>query len=302
MMRGAVVLVFALVTLAAAVLLLVAVGVYVYRDANRRGMNAPLWALVAVLAPSLVGLLVYLLVRGNYSDLRCPRCGAAVGEQFVVCPQCGAKLRPSCPNCAAPVEPGWKVCPICAHPLPEQQTDIHPPIKAKDRSLWKVLAIVLIVPILMLGLLFAAMRVVPGGGVSSFRAVTVSTYYEEMTEKEEIGGAEPKTVAAVKDWAENVDFTVRSAYALQYTNAYNQHYFLVYIPSIGKPSRASFGQSSGIFGTALKLELDSASGEISFLNLYSSAEKVPQLKIKIDGKSIPCEVTTVDYNPTLYFN
>ena len=296
MERTVIVVIPILLVMAFLILLPVVIGVYVYRDANRRGMNALLWALVAVFAPSLVGFLIYLLVRGNYSDLRCPRCGAPVDGQFVVCPVCGAKLRPSCPNCAMPVEPDWKLCPRCAQPLPERQTDVDVPVREKDRSLWKVLAVVLIVPILLLTLLFLAMRVSSGGGSASFRAVTVSEYYEEM---EEDGKAE--TAAAVKDWAESVDWTVRSAYALRYTSEYNQHFFLVYIPGIGEPNRVGFGPSSSIFGTTLKLELDSSGGETAFLNLSSSAEKIPNLKIKIDGKTIPCEVTTVDYNPTLYF-
>ena len=52
------------------------IGVYVYRDAKRRGMNAALWTLIAILAPSLIGFIIYLLVRGNYSNLKCPRCAA----------------------------------------------------------------------------------------------------------------------------------------------------------------------------------------------------------------------------------
>lgn len=83
-------------------------GIYVYRDAKSRGMNAPLWTLIAVLAPVFVGLIIYLLVRGSYSDLKCPNCAAPVTEQFR-----------SCPSCAAPVEPDWKVCPHCGNPLSE---------------------------------------------------------------------------------------------------------------------------------------------------------------------------------------
>ena len=48
------------------------IGVYVYRDAKRRNMNAPLWTIIAILAPSLIGFIIYLLVRGNYSNLKCP--------------------------------------------------------------------------------------------------------------------------------------------------------------------------------------------------------------------------------------
>lgn len=296
MTRSAIVAIPVLMVVALAACLPFVIGVYVYRDANRRGMNAILWALVAVLAPSLIGLLVYLLVRGNYSDLRCPKCDAPVEDRFVVCPKCGAKLRPSCPNCAMPVEPDWKLCPRCAQPLPEVQTDVCTPVRAKDRSTWKVLAIVLIIPVLLIALLTLGMRTVAAGGSSSFRPVTVSEYYEEME-----ADGKTETAVKVKAWAESVDFTVHSAYALRYTNSYNQHYFLVYIPSIGEPNRVVFGPSSSIFGTTLKLELNSSGGEVTFLNLCSSAEKIPSLKIKIDGKNIPCEVTAVDYNPTLYF-
>ena len=297
MMRSAIVAIPVLIVVAIAACLPFVLGVYVYRDANRRGMNAILWALVAVLAPSLIGLLVYLLVRGNYSDLRCPKCDAPVEERFVVCPQCGAKLRPSCPNCAMPVEPDWKLCPRCTQPLPEVQTDVRAPVRAKDRSMWKVLAIVLVVPILVIAMLVLAMRMYSGGGGSvGIRQTAVSEYYEEMTESGRTDDA-----AKVKDWAEHVDFTVQSAYALRYTNSYNQHYFLVYVPSVGWPDHSRIGQSSSIFGTAVKLDFDAGSGEQVFFSLYSYSEKVPKLKIKIGGKTIPCEVTTVAYDPALYF-
>ena len=34
----------------------------------------------AALCPSFLGLIVYLLVRGTYSNWKCPRCGGAVRE------------------------------------------------------------------------------------------------------------------------------------------------------------------------------------------------------------------------------
>ena len=40
------------------------IGVLVYRDASRQAMSSPLlWALLAALAPSFIGLIVYLVVR-----------------------------------------------------------------------------------------------------------------------------------------------------------------------------------------------------------------------------------------------
>ena len=60
------------------------IGVYVYRDANRRGMNALVWTLIALFAPSLIGFIIYLLVRSGYSDLECPRCQTAIKEEYVL--------------------------------------------------------------------------------------------------------------------------------------------------------------------------------------------------------------------------
>ena len=44
------------------------IGVYVYRDAKRRQMNAVAWTAIAVLAPTFIGLIIYLLVRRNKYD------------------------------------------------------------------------------------------------------------------------------------------------------------------------------------------------------------------------------------------
>jgi len=80
----------------------VMIGVYVYRDAARRDMNAAIWTVIALLAPFLTGFIIYLIVRGSYINLKCPSCAAAVTGQYVVCPKCGIKLKSTCPNCGSP--------------------------------------------------------------------------------------------------------------------------------------------------------------------------------------------------------
>lgn len=290
-----------LIVMAVIISLPIIIAVYVYRDANRRGMNAILWALVAAIAPALVGLIVYLLVRGNYSDLRCPKCDAPVVEQYVVCPKCGTKLRASCPSCATPVEPDWKVCPKCTQPLPEYQTDIQVPVRSKDTSLWKVLAIVLIIPILLIVMLvFGFSAYLPSGGSVSCREATTQEYFEEMNREVDADIAEK-----VKDWLDDADITQASSYALRYehkTDTGNDYYFLVYVPSVGgKQVHSGIGQSSSIFGSTLTLNLSNSSGQATLFNISSSADNAPNLKVTIDGKKIPCNVTTVDYNPTLFY-
>ena len=41
------------------------IGIWVYRDAESRGMSGVLWLLI-VLVVSLVGLVIYLIVRGSH--------------------------------------------------------------------------------------------------------------------------------------------------------------------------------------------------------------------------------------------
>lgn len=290
------------IVLAVIIILPFIIGVYVYRDAKNRGMNAILWALVAALVPSLIGLLVYLLVRSNYSDLRCPQCDTPVKEQFVVCPKCGAKLRPACPNCATPVEADWKLCPKCTHPLDEIQADVRMPIKATDRSIWKVLAIVLIIPALLIAILALSLSVSFSGGSSSFRVASIEEYYEEMNT--EGYAAEAVIAGKVREWMNSLDAETNHAYALRYdysTETGNEYFFLVYVPNAGNQTNSGMGQSSSIFGTTLTLELQQTGNSGYLFNITSSADKAPNLKVVLDGKKIPCEVTTVDYNPTLFY-
>jgi hypothetical protein len=99
--------------------------IWVYVDARKRGMNGILWVVV-VLVGSLIGLIVYIVVReekrgkippdvyqghgppqqGQISDLQthytpripqtgegsmCKRCGAPLGHETKFCPNCGLR-------------------------------------------------------------------------------------------------------------------------------------------------------------------------------------------------------------------
>ncbi len=274
------------------------VGVYVYRDAKRRGMRAGLWALAAALVPALIGLIVYLLVRGNYLSLRCPQCDWPVTAQLTACPQCGTKLRPACPACRRPVEPDWKVCPHCAAPLPPAQPDVREPVRRKDRTVWKVLVVVLVVPALLIALLLFGLTSQRGRGSASFREVRVEDYGEEMGEI-----AASEAAAGAMQWLEGLDAEIGHAYALRYAHldGAGGYYFLVYVPGAGGTPSAGLEQSESIFGTALTLELAYTGDSGALWNVAFSGDSAPNLIIRLAGKRIPCEVETVAYNPTVYY-
>lgn len=87
------VLVFLLLVLAVEVCL----GVWTYRDAKARGLEAGIWTAVVVLVPSFVGLLIYLLVgrrrvAGDPCWVYCPRCGSRTEAGHPYCSSCGVEL------------------------------------------------------------------------------------------------------------------------------------------------------------------------------------------------------------------
>ena len=291
--------IFSLVVLAALLTIPVMIGVYVYRDARRRGMNTALWMLIAVAAPALIGFIIYLLVRGNSPDLQCPQCAEPVTEQYVICPHCGAKLRPACPNCSFPVEADWKVCPKCAAPLEGMEMPPAPPQRQRDKTLGKILIAIIVVPVALIALAVF--------GLTAFQSVTGSSTMREVTFDEYDQEQESETVReAVHEWLDSLDVRSDRAYALRYDysnelGAGQEHYYLLYVPAGGQSPSTSFGTDAGLFGTTLNLRLERTGYSDSLYCVQTSVESTPKPRIVLGGKHIRCEVQVVDYNPTLFF-
>ncbi len=106
------------------ILIWICVVIWIYRDAQSRGMNGALWALL-VFFGNLIGLLIYLIVRSDRPLLvaetkpaqTCPSCKKTVVQSYTYCPHCGKSLQSVCPACGKQVEPGWKACPHCGSRL-----------------------------------------------------------------------------------------------------------------------------------------------------------------------------------------
>jgi DNA-directed RNA polymerase subunit RPC12/RpoP len=100
--------------------------VWVYRDAERRGMNGILWALLVFIG-NIIGLIIYLILRSDAAFApkaepaahTCPKCQKSVSSTYVFCPYCAAKLHTICSECGKPTEKNWKACPHCGKNLKE---------------------------------------------------------------------------------------------------------------------------------------------------------------------------------------
>lgn len=137
----------------------VLIGIYVYRDAKSRGMDAVLWTLVAIIVPSFIGLIIYLIVRKDHIILNCPKCGGDVQEHFATCPNCGQKLKANCSNCGTALNPEWKICPQCGKEITET-AEFTPPISNKGKGNKGLLALIITIvaiPIVIIALLIVGL-------------------------------------------------------------------------------------------------------------------------------------------------
>ena len=89
---------------------------YIYGDARRRGMRYVLWTLLAVLAPSGIGILLYFILR-EPRQVHCTKCGCSMNPNFAYCPRCGGTMSATCAQCHRVAQPGWSHCAWCGGKL-----------------------------------------------------------------------------------------------------------------------------------------------------------------------------------------
>ena len=94
--------------------ILVFLGIWTYKDAKSRGLNAPLWTLVVILGSnSMLGLLLYILIGRRESKITCPECSQKTSSKAVYCDHCGKTIDRSRVN-PGPSAKKWLIAMLAA--------------------------------------------------------------------------------------------------------------------------------------------------------------------------------------------
>jgi RNA polymerase subunit RPABC4/transcription elongation factor Spt4 len=131
----------AAVLIAYAVILLLGMGVWAYRDIKQRTHDgwAQAFAVGMVVLFNIPGLILYLILRPNETltetyerrleteallrelpqQRTCSRCGRVAREDFLICPHCRTVLREPCLGCGRTLELEWSACPYCGAQGPQ---------------------------------------------------------------------------------------------------------------------------------------------------------------------------------------
>lgn len=64
-------------------------GIWTYKDATNKGLNAKLWTLIVAFGPSGIGLLIYFLVGRKQSFIKCVNCSNSIPSDSKYCNKCG---------------------------------------------------------------------------------------------------------------------------------------------------------------------------------------------------------------------
>jgi len=140
----------------------IALVVWTNRDIRKRARDplVHILATVLVILLNLPGVLVYLILRPQYSleeeyqrtleeeallqaiedQALCPGCERRIKDDWQICPTCQTKLKKACLKCGKLMELAWNICPFCGTPVPgvrkegpaEEKVQASPEEQAED--------------------------------------------------------------------------------------------------------------------------------------------------------------------------
>lgn len=77
------------------ILAIIFLGIWVYKDAKSRGLDAGKWTAIVVLVPNLIGLIIYFIIGRNEEQIQCDSCNSNVQVKSKYCMNCGKEINKS---------------------------------------------------------------------------------------------------------------------------------------------------------------------------------------------------------------
>lgn len=151
------------------------------------------------------------------------------------------------------------------------------------------------IPVILVVLMYLFIVLNFSAGSVSCHEVSVQELFDTLESRE--------ILEDVMNWLDETELMSNQAYALRYTKDTGNssgHYLLVRVPGASNSSSKRFSQTSGLFGTKIKLSLSRTGSNDTLYCISSTSDRAPKMEIALDGKKMPCQITDVSYNPTTY--
>ena len=281
------------------------IGCYVYKDAKKRNMDAGLWTVVAILVPGLIGLIIYLIVRGNSSNVICPVCEKESSNNYVVCPHCGNPLKACCTNCKNVIDPSWKLCPQCGTEIKQEDfSQVKIPRVRKDKGIRALVIVLIALPLcaLICGIIGINLYSIGSGSYGLTQGFHMDANSEEISPE-------------VKAWINECDAQGEGVYMLQLSPTkilgsgkfngstvdpeFPTCFIYVYVNN--------FKGNNGVKGLKSYVKVDNKTMEIGFhssadpedgqtdgyelTEIYTTNDNIKNFKVLIDGEKVNFALT-----------
>lgn len=276
------VLVYLAVAAVLAIIVPLAMSIYVSRDAKKRCMSGVAWGLLTFFVPSYLGFIIYLAVRKNRAQEKCAFCGGYLNAETATCPTCGAPTKNICFRCGMPLENGMETCPKCGQPIPPEQAmavnaeHIKVDTNKTDKGFIAVMVIAFLVPTVFF---FSSLGFT--GYVFSQVADVIAEDIDEAYEPvQAVSREDAEKVEVVKDWLKTCDEDGDGVYvleAIEKNDGYCNSRFIIY--SVGKTYTANAKSITDFLGfsndgkTEIKFKLsesEAASGIMAYESYYDN--------------------------------
>ena len=185
-------------------------------------------------------------------------------------------------------------------PVSHHAADCTPPVRHPDRWISKILAAIIIVPLVLLVGLYLAFSFRSGTGAVNTTYLTADPYVEAKADH-----WSEKQQQEIRLWLDGCLSAPNQAYALRHELDHNGAHiiqYLIYYPAAGSQTAIDTDLDSTLLGSKMIVNFahtdETTDYNLCAISVYD--EQVPVLEVQSDGAPLHVSITDVTYNLTLF--